>query len=245
MTEYESHFNNDLLFKRTLNNFGIEADCSFEMLRQCSMLYASNPANTPVQRWHDDIIKRLVKCDDSLIDLGCGDGELMARLSYACNCWLQGVEVNEDLVNRCVERGLPVCHGDLSDILNVLPDKSYTWAVLEDTLFTLKAPLDVLNEMLRVADKCIVTFPNFAHWSVRFTFSLGGRMPVTKSLPHTWYNTPNIHLCSLTDFMDWVRSDGVDILEAWVLVDGKVLVFDPTKSHNIIGEQALFVIHRG
>ena len=107
------------------------------------------------------------------------------------------------------------------------------------------APLDVLNEMLRVADKCIVTFPNFAHWSVRFTFSLGGRMPVTKSLPHTWYNTPNIHLCSLTDFMDWVRSDGVDIQEAWVLVDGKVLEFDPTKSHNIIGEQALFVIHRG
>ena len=83
MTEYTSHFNNDLLFKNTLKNFGIEADCSFEMLRQCSMMYDSTPADTPVRRWHDDIIKRLVKCDDSLIDLGCGDGELMLTPSAA------------------------------------------------------------------------------------------------------------------------------------------------------------------
>ena len=244
MTEYTSHFNNDLLFKRTLNNFGIEADCSFEMLRQCSMMYDSTPADTPVQRWHDDIIKRLVKCDDSLIDLGCGDGELMARLSYECNCWLQGVEINEDLVNRCVERGLPVCHGDLSDILNVLPDKSYTWAVLEDTLFTLKAPLDVLNEMLRVADKCIVTFPNFAHWSVRFTFSLGGRMPVTKSLPHTWYNTPNIHLLTINDFFDFCKKRDIKIEKAIYCTKGrkKKSIFITTA--NFFSEEAIFLIRK-
>ena len=244
MTEYKSHFNNDLVFKRTMSNFGIEADCSFEMLRQCAMMYASNPANTPVQRWHDDIIKRLVKCDDSLIDLGCGDGELMARLSYACKCWVQGIESNEELVNKCVERGLPVCHADIEDILDILPDKNYTWAVLEDTLQTLQNPLDVLEKMLRVADKSIVSFPNFAHWSVRFTFSLGGRMPVTKSLPNKWYNTPNIHLCSISDFQDWIRQYNVRILEAWVLINGEVREFDPSEGHNISAEQALFVLQR-
>ena len=157
---------------------------------------------------------------------------------------MQGIESNEELVNRCVERGLPVCHADIEDILDILPDKNYTWAVLEDTLQTLQNPLDVLEKMLRVANKSIVSFPNFAHWSVRFTFSLGGRMPVTKSLPNKWYNTPNIHLCSISDFQDWIRQDNVTILEAWVLINGEVREFDPSEGHNISAEQALFVLQR-
>lgn len=241
-----SKYDNDLLYEKTLGKFGIKSDCSFETLRQCAQHFQSTgDTSANVDRgWHDKIIQRLVKCGDSLIDLGCGDGELMARLSYACKCWIQGIESNETLVNKCVERGLPVCHADIEDILDVLPDKNYTWAVLEDTLQTLKNPLDVLEKMLRVADKSIVSFPNFAHWSVRFTFSLGGRMPVTKSLPNKWYNTPNIHLCSISDFQDWIRQDNVRILEAWVLINGQVREFDPSEGHNISAEQALFVLTR-
>ncbi|MBQ7652505.1 MAG: methionine biosynthesis protein MetW [Victivallales bacterium] len=241
-----SKYDNDLLYEKTLASFGIRSDCSFETLRQCARQF-QNTGDTSAnvgRGWHDHIIQRLVNSGDSLIDLGCGDGELMARLSYTCKCWVQGIESNEELVNRCVERGLPVCHADIEDILDILPDKNYTWAVLEDTLQTLQNPLDVLEKMLRVANKSIVSFPNFAHWSVRFTFSLGGRMPVTKSLPNKWYNTPNIHLCSISDFQDWIRQDNVTILEAWVLINGEVREFDPSEGHNISAEQALFVLQR-
>ncbi len=228
---------------KTLEHYGVKSDCSFEILRRCAETFQPDSASVS-RHWHDPIIRHLVKSGDSLIDLGCGDGELMAQVSYNCKCWVQGIESDEQLVNRCVERGLPVCHADLADILDLLPDRNYTWAVLEDTLQTLHRPLDVLEKMLRVAERSIVSFPNFAHWSVRYTFSLGGRMPVTKSLPNTWYNTPNIHLCSITDFMDWVHKSSVIILEAWVLRDGHVERFDPASNHNITAEQALFVIQR-
>lgn len=99
--------------------------------------------------------------------------------------------------------------------------------------------------MLRVARTSIVSFPNFAHWSVRLAFSIGGRMPVTASLPNTWYNTPNIHLCSITDFIDWTQRQNIDILSAYVLVEGKVEPFQADRHlHNITAEQALFFIRR-
>lgn len=243
MSEHD-FYNNDEMFKQVLEHFGVKSDCSFEILRQCAKHLTAEAPGKGITRWHDSIIRRLVKSGDSLIDLGCGNGELLANLAYHCKCWMQGIESDEELVNRCVERGLPVCHADVSDVLDVLPDKNYTWAVLEDTLQTLRQPLDVLQKMLRVAEHSIVSFPNFAHWSVRFTFSLGGRMPVTKSLPNKWYNTPNIHLCSITDFMDWVRQEKVRIIESWVLVEGKVVPFDSACGHNITGEQALFVIEK-
>lgn len=228
-----------------LEHFGVtRSDCSFDMLKECTCKYKADLPDKQVRRWHAPIIQELVHPGDSLIDLGCGDGELLARLSYGCECWIQGVESNEKLVNRCIERGVPVCHADLADVIDLIPDNNYTWAILEDTLQTLEHPLDVLTKMLRIARHSIVSFPNFAHWSVRFTFSLGGRMPITKSLPNTWYNTPNIHLCSITDFLDWVAETGVRIENGWVLVEGEVVPFNPVFRHNITGEQALFVISR-
>lgn len=234
------------LLRETLEHFGIESnDCTFEMLKECAKnLHASPPSQRVVSRWHDLLIEKLVRPEDSLLDLGCGDGELLARLSSKKGCWLQGVEWEEDEVNRCIERGIPVCHADLEKILPSIPDKSYTWAVLENTLFTLKRPLDVVREMLRVAEYSVVTFPNFAHWSVRFTFSLGGRMPVTKALPYKWYDTPNIHLCSITDFLDVVEEWHLEVLHSWVLVEGETVPFDPATEQNITGEQALFVIRK-
>jgi len=244
MSDFGAQHDNDLLYKQTLEHFGVSGDCSFEILRQCAKHLVADAPQTGVKRWHDSIIQRLVKQGDSLIDLGCGNGDLLAFLSHSCRCWMQGVESDEAKVNRCVERGLPVCHADVSDLMDLLPDENYTWAVLEDTLTTLERPLEVIRKMLRIAKHSIVTFPNFAHWSVRFTFSLGGRMPVTRSLPYKWYDTPNIHLCSISDFMDWARSEKIKIIESWALVEGQVVPFDPTCGHNITAEQSLFVIEK-
>ena len=232
-------------YLQTLEHFGVKSnDCSFEKLKECALHLQADTPDKGVARWHDAIVQELVKPGESILDLGCGDGELLARLSYHCNCWVQGIEADEGKVNRCIERGVPVCHGDLSEITSLLPDKSYDWSVLENTLQTLRSPLQVLEEMLRVSRRSIVSFPNFAHWSIRFTFSLGGRMPVTKSLPYTWHNTPNIHLCSITDFLDWVQEAKVRILNSWVLVEGQVIPFQADSDHNITGEQAMFVIER-
>ena len=197
------------------------------------------------KRWEDPLIETLVRPNDSILDLGCGNGDLLARLSYQHDVVLQGVDRDGEAVIRCIERGMPVCHEDLERFLGILPDQCYTYAVLEKTLQTLQYPLKTLNQMLRIARWGIVSFPNFAHWSVRLAFSLGGRMPVTASLPNTWYDTPNIHLCSITDFLDWTEKDNINIVRAWALVEGKIQDYVIGENdYNITADQAMFVIER-
>jgi len=198
------------------------------------------------KRWEDPLIETLVRPNDSILDLGCGEGDLLARLSYQHDVVVQGVDRDGGAVIRCIERGMPVCHEDLERFLDALPNQCYTYAVLEQTLQTLHSPLKTLRQMLRVARWCVVSFPNFAHWSVRLAFSLGGRMPVTSSLPYAWHDTPNIHLCSITDFIDWTEEDNINIVKAWALVEGKVLdyVVGGENDYNITADQALFVIER-
>jgi len=245
MTDFNPANDTPDWYNQILGHFGVESvDCSFEELKNCARLLTAAKPDQVVKRWHTGIIQNLVKHGDSLIDLGCGDGELLAHLAYTCNCWIQGIERDEAMVNRCIERGVPVCHAELIDVLDLIPDKSYTWAVLEDTIQTLTRPLETLEKMLRVANKSIVTFPNFAHWSVRFTFSVGGRMPVTKSLPYKWYNTPNIHLCSISDFLDWVKVENVHIIDSWCFTEGRIEHFDIAKGHNITAEQVMFIIEK-
>jgi len=231
--------------RQILGHFGIDkSDCTFEELAQCARNLIADKPNVTIRRWHDTVIRNLVKSGESIIDLGCGDGELLARISNSARCIVQGVESDEKQVYKCIERGLPVCHADIMDILPIIPDNSFTWAILEDTIQTLVKPMETLEQMLRIAENSIIAFPNFAHWSVRYTFSLGGRMPVTKALPYKWYNTPNIHLCSITDFLDWVESENVTITSSWALVEGEIVPFSRNENHNITAEQALFVVKR-
>ena len=230
--------------RKILSHFGIEKnDCTFSKLSECAREFVKDTI-TGQRRWHDNLIRNLIQTGDSIIDLGCGDGELLARISTTVRCRVQGVEGDETQVYKCIERGLPVCHADILDILPIIPDGSYTWAILEDTVQTLVQPMEVLSQMLRIADNCIISFPNFAHWTVRYTFSLGGRMPVTRALPYTWYNTPNIHLCSITDFLDWVESEKLVVTASWALVEGKVVPFSLSLNHNITAEQAMFVVKK-
>lgn len=199
----------------------------------------------PPYHWEDVYIEREVFGGAHVIDLGCGDGELLVRLVNKCEASVQGVESDESSVLRSIERGIPVYHDDVEHVLRNIGDDAYDFAILENTLQTLEHPLRTLDGMLRIARTSVISFPNFAHWSVRLAFSVGGRMPVTSALPYTWYNTPNIHLCSITDFLDWVDSREVEIVSSYVLVEGQVLPFDRSRrGHNITGEQALFFIRK-
>ena len=187
-------------------------------------------------------MERLVARNSSVLDVGCGSGDLLVRRAENRRSKVQGIERDQELVIRCIERGIPVYHGNLERGLQTFCTGSFDYTILEETLQTLVHPLDVLREMLRVGRHTIVSFPNFAHWKVRLAFSLGGRMPKTKSLPHSWFDTPNIHLCSINDFMDWTIRDNVRIVESWVLAAGQVTPYQ--SEHNLSAEQALFVVEK-
>jgi methionine biosynthesis protein MetW len=221
------------------------ADANLETLTSLDdgdMPMPVEPAGEISHRWQDPIIENLVPEGGGVLDLGCGDGKLLSRLMRTKHVCAQGVEFDQESVLRCIERGVPVFHGDLDDGLRGFPDASVDVVILEETLQTLRRPVPVLDEMLRVGRRCAVSFPNFAHWKVRKAFALGGRMPVTAALPHMWHNTPNIHLCSIRDFVDWTVSAEVRILEAYVLADG--LSRGLREGDNLIASEALFVLDR-
>ncbi len=201
------------------------------------------PSNRPKRRWQDQVIENAIPQHSKLLDLGCGEGDLLVRLAESRQAVVQGVELDQERVIRCIERGIPVYHGDIESGLQNFPDQSFDYVVMEETLQTLKNPMKVLKELLRVGKRAIVSFPNFAHWSVRLAFGVGGRMPKTKALPYTWHDTPNIHNCSINDFLDWTQEDQVKIVQAWVMANGEVLEYHP--DHNLIAEQAMFLIEAG
>jgi len=230
-----------------LDKFGIQTtDSDFARLKQyfTDSLENGDDLSADVgniaERWQDDVIETVIKKGDTVLDLGCGNGELMLKLFDECHAHVQGVEIDSEHVVRCIEQGLPVYHGDIERTLANFHDKSFDYVILEETLQTLNHPLEVLQKMLKIGEKCIVSFPNFAHWNVRLAFSLSGRMPITPSLPHKWYNTPNIHLCSMNDFEDWMRSYGVSLVQFWALEKGQVV--SKKEGHNLTAEQAMYLI---
>jgi len=197
-------------------------------------------------RWQDDKIIEFISGFTSegvsVLDLGCGDGELLARLRVSCKARVQGVEKNPLEVKACIKRGIPVFHVDLDGGLAGLSDNSFDVVVLEETLQTLIHPDLVLSEMLRVGKIGIVSFPNFASWRVRLHLLFEGRMPNTDSLPHRWYNTPNIHLCTLDDFFDLASEKNISVIHGWVLVDGKIRALEA--SDNLHADEALLILRK-
>lgn len=176
-----------------------------------------------------------------LLDVGCGDGTLMAALRDQKGCDARGMELDPGNVGTCVAKGLSVIQGDADKDLAFYPDKSVDYAILSQTLQTTMRPDKVLDELLRIGRKAFVSFPNFGHWRVRTSLLWNGRMPVTRLLPVPWYETPNIHHLTVNDFRALVRERGITVEGCWFLSRGKPC--SPAAA-NFRAEHAVFLLSR-
>jgi len=177
----------------------------------------------------------------SVLDIGCGDGALMAALRDGKGVDARGLEINPANVAAAVARGLPVVQGDADVDLHGYPDASVDYAILSQTLQTCRAPDRVLDELLRIGRRAFVSFPNFAHWRVRLSLLWGGRMPVTRLLPERWYDTPNIHHVTIDDFRAFVRGRGIVVERAWFLSGDRRR---SAAAANFRAEHAVFLLRR-
>ena len=175
-----------------------------------------------------------------VLDVGCGDGELMAALQ-AKGVDARGLEIDPANVTAAIARGQSVVQGDANSDLADYPDDAFNYAILSQTLQTTERPDRVVDELLRIAPRAFVSFPNFAHWRVRLALLWGGRMPVTRLLPVAWYETPNIHHVTVSDFRDLLRAKGISVEGAWYL-SGDQPTSDAAASWR--AEHAIFLISR-
>lgn len=185
------------------------------------------------------LIARHVASGASLLDVGCGDGELMAALRDEQQADVRGLELDPVNVASAVARGLPVVQGDADMDLGYYPSGSFDYAILSQTLQTTRRPDKVIEELLRIGRQAFVSFPNFAHWRGRISLLFGGRMPVTKLLPDRWYDTPNIHHLTIDDFRALVKERGWAIDGQWFLNDGHET---GSANANLFAEHAVFLL---
>jgi methionine biosynthesis protein MetW len=174
-----------------------------------------------------------------VLDIGCGDGALLAHLRAERGVNGHGIDVSASNVATALSRGLSVVQGDADIDLVDYPDGAFDVAILSDTLQAMQRPAHILDELLRIASAAIVSFPNFAHWRARAALAVGGRMPVTRTLPVSWYDTPNIHFCTIDDFRALIAERGYRITSAAFLSDGQPR---PPALANLLAEQAVFVL---
>jgi len=176
-----------------------------------------------------------------VLDIGCGDGELLAALRDERGCDARGMEIDPENVADCVARGLSVIQGDADKDLAFYPDANVDYAILSQTLQTSHRPDLVLEELLRIGKRAFVSFPNFAHWRVRLSLLWGGRMPVTRLLPIAWYETPNIHHVTIDDFRAHVAERGIRVEQSWFLNGDKQT---SAAAANFRAEHAIFLLSR-
>jgi methionine biosynthesis protein MetW len=192
------------------------------------------------------LIAEMVPPGAKVLDIGCGNGALIAHLMREKDADARGIEIDMEEATRAVAAGLPVIHGDADNDLASYPDGCFDYVVLSRTLQAVERPREVLRQMLRIGRHAIVSFPNFGHWQVRLALLFGGRMPVTDTWDRPWHETPNIHPCTILDFLDLCALEGVAV-ERWLAVDERGLKAPWTRSTwlaNIFGEQALFLLTR-
>jgi methionine biosynthesis protein MetW len=192
------------------------------------------------------VISELIENDKKVLDVGCGDGILMDFLKKNKNTNIRGLEISKSKVQECIAKGLTVIEGNAEKDLKQFPDKSFDYVVLSQTLQAFLDPELVIEELLRVGKKAIVTIPNFGYWKVRLHLLLKGTMPITKRLPDEWYNTPNVHMCSIKDFFHFVKSKDIKIFKSLAVSNQNVSIIKDSNLpiKNLVADLGIFLIEK-
>jgi len=192
------------------------------------------------------LIAEMVTPGARVLDIGCGDGTLLRLLAEKRGVDGRGIELSQAGVNSCVAQGLSVIQGDADADLVHYPDLAFDFAILSQTIQATYSPHHVLEQLLRIGKRVVVSFPNFGHWRVRAQLMFGGKMPKTDNLPDRWYDTPNIHLCTIKDFLGLCKDAGARVERAVALnaYGRKLGVSMPLFAQNLFGEQAVFLLSR-
>ena len=192
------------------------------------------------------IITDIISENTRVLDVGCNDGSLMEILKKNKNVDIRGIEISKEKVQTCISKGLTVIEGDAEFDLKQFPDKSFDYVVLSQTLQAFLNPELVINELLRVGKKAIVTIPNFGYWKVRLHLLLKGTMPVTETLPDQWYDTPNLHMCTIKDFVYFVKSRNIKIFKSLALNKTSTSIINNNNLgiKNLFSDLGIFLIEK-
>lgn len=191
-----------------------------------------------------NIIADLLPNNSRVLDVGCGDGTLMKFLSKEKNIDVRGLELEEENVKLCISKGLSVIEGNAETELGQFPDKSFDFVILSQTLQAFYNPVTVLEHLLRIGQSSIVSIPNFGYWKVRTSLLFYGRMPKTNSLPYKWYNTPNLHMCTIKDFYELCREKNINMEKIVGINNDKTSMINNNniKIKNLFSEVGIFLI---
>jgi len=190
------------------------------------------------------IIAEIINNNKRVLDVGCGDGTLMEYLKKNQQNDVRGLEPDKNLVQKCIAKGLSVIEGDAEKELTQFPEKSFDYVILTQTLQAFLNPEEVLNQLLRIGKQTIVSIPNFGHWKIRLHLLFKGTMPVTNNIPYDWYNTPNLHMCTIQDFVNFCNKKNIKIDQSMCLTNEKIskITITNIRYKNIFSQLGVFLV---
>ena len=197
-------------------------------------------------KYEFQIITQLINKQSRVLDVGCGDGGLMQYLKENKNVDIRGLEISKANVRKCISKGLTTIEGDAEKDLIQFPNKSFDYVILSQTLQAFLNPQLVINELLRVGKQAIVTIPNFGYWKIRLHLLLKGTMPVTKTLPNEWYDTPNLHMCTIKDFVEFCKKNEFKLNKSLALNENKFsnIKVSNLNIKNLTSDLGIFVLEK-